>query len=615
MTIISRSKLDHPTLGEAGGSGLHTTMENLYTKLGDDSNSRFFTADTLANAASVNFDHNFKTAFSELSYNLYLRNTGTGELTLITETSTPSIYQFSLVARTSFETTQVTLTNSSGSTRDIALVLFQESIATSNKLGVMKKSDTVDSKVLVSNMLMQLKPVNQSFSDFNDVFYDHHLTGLFIACVNGNTDKPIYTSKDSVNWIARTAGTAMENFQAIAGNNSILVCVCIGNPIENVMTSNNGINWTMRTSPSNSWQDVCWSNTLNLFVAVAGNLTNRVMTSSNGTSWTSGLSAQESYSWKSVCWSETLGLLVAVSDTGSVTPIMTSVNGITWVLCSALAGTITLKSVCWSKELNLFVAVGSSGASGNMIISSDGFNWSFIDTSYTYLSVSWIDDLLCFVATTNASDRFLISSDGTNWHPVVYDVNRSYSAVTFSKINKTLVAVGSGMDSRNIMSSNSPLLPATGTLYGMTKGGNVPSIKSDQSISEDYIGNFLTSNGSATAWVSATAQQGGNSGITLTSGHWLVWSRTTVVNGTSSAITQFKFGVGTQTGNNFTGSTDFTDLRPASHTPTGDQTFVSGMQRFTVSNGATQVVYPKIQITGTVGTGTVNSKIFALCIG
>jgi hypothetical protein len=123
MTIISRLLLDHPALGTTGGAGLHTSIESIYTKLGDSVDSRFFTQNALANSANVDFEHNFKTAFSTLRYDLYIRDTGTGELTLVTDASTPALSSFTIAATPSFTTTKIRVTNSSGAARDIALVV------------------------------------------------------------------------------------------------------------------------------------------------------------------------------------------------------------------------------------------------------------------------------------------------------------------------------------------------------------------------------------------------------------------------------------------------------------------------------------------------------------
>lgn len=125
MAIISRLQLEHPALGDAGGSALHTAIEDIYEKIGDMTNDRFFTQNALANAANVDFEHNYKCPFADLRYDLYLRDTGTGELTLISDSSTPALSSFTIAATPSFTTTRIRVTNSSGSSRDIALVVTQ----------------------------------------------------------------------------------------------------------------------------------------------------------------------------------------------------------------------------------------------------------------------------------------------------------------------------------------------------------------------------------------------------------------------------------------------------------------------------------------------------------
>jgi len=122
-TEISRAKLAHPDFDHQGGSALHTKVATLLTRLGDFIDSRFFYQNALANSSSVDFDHNFKTALYDLVAVLYLRDTGTGELTRITPTSTPAISSFTIAATPSFTTTKIRVTNNSGSARDIALVL------------------------------------------------------------------------------------------------------------------------------------------------------------------------------------------------------------------------------------------------------------------------------------------------------------------------------------------------------------------------------------------------------------------------------------------------------------------------------------------------------------
>jgi len=125
-TEVSRLKLSHPDHNyeaSPSDSDLHNAVRTGWTKLGDNLHSRFFTKDALANAASQDFDHNFNTPLADLKVILYKRNTSTGELTPLTEDSTPKRSQFSVVPKSGEEKTQITVTNSSGSSQDIALVI------------------------------------------------------------------------------------------------------------------------------------------------------------------------------------------------------------------------------------------------------------------------------------------------------------------------------------------------------------------------------------------------------------------------------------------------------------------------------------------------------------
>lgn len=122
-TTVSRLQLAHPDLGHDGGTNLHTKVRNAWTKIGDNMDSRFFTSDALANAASVDFIHNFKTAFDELKINLYTRDTGTGELTRIETGGSPDLADFTIAATPSFLTTSIRITNNTGGAVDIAAVV------------------------------------------------------------------------------------------------------------------------------------------------------------------------------------------------------------------------------------------------------------------------------------------------------------------------------------------------------------------------------------------------------------------------------------------------------------------------------------------------------------
>ena len=122
--IISRSQLTFPNLGHDGGAGLETRVKDMWIKVGDNANSRYFVEENLANSASVDFEHNLKCAFAELRTILYGYDSGTGQLTRLVSGGSPDLDDFTVEATPGDTTTQVRVTNSTGSEQDIALVVI-----------------------------------------------------------------------------------------------------------------------------------------------------------------------------------------------------------------------------------------------------------------------------------------------------------------------------------------------------------------------------------------------------------------------------------------------------------------------------------------------------------
>jgi hypothetical protein len=129
MTVVSKLKLAHPILGEEGGTALHDSVEALYSKIGDNINTRFFVQANLANAGSIDFDHNFISDFANLRIDLYEWNSGTGELVLVTDLST-----WTIAAKVGNEKTHVRVTNNTGSIKSIGITIMLDPI----KLGALK---------------------------------------------------------------------------------------------------------------------------------------------------------------------------------------------------------------------------------------------------------------------------------------------------------------------------------------------------------------------------------------------------------------------------------------------------------------------------------------------
>jgi hypothetical protein len=162
MTIVSRLLLDHPALGTAGGAALHSDVEDLFIKIGDNTNARYFTEDGLADSASVDFEHNFKCAFDDLRFDLYTRVIATGELTEVTDLS-----NWTIEATPGNLTTQIRVTNNTGSAEDISLVVLQDPIGLAEMTDVDLSTPAEEGQTIVwDSTASQFKPGASGDSSF-----------------------------------------------------------------------------------------------------------------------------------------------------------------------------------------------------------------------------------------------------------------------------------------------------------------------------------------------------------------------------------------------------------------------------------------------------------------
>jgi len=124
---VSRLKLDHPALGTAGGASLHSSIEAIYTKIGDNMSSRFYLLSDFDQTETVDLDHNFNTNQGDLRVELWL-DTGSG-LTKIDGSSTPAESDFTIVEKTGSETNILEITNNTGGDdRELVVTIFHDPI-------------------------------------------------------------------------------------------------------------------------------------------------------------------------------------------------------------------------------------------------------------------------------------------------------------------------------------------------------------------------------------------------------------------------------------------------------------------------------------------------------
>jgi hypothetical protein len=208
-------------------------------------------------------------------------------------------------------------------------------------------------------------------------------------------------------------------------------------------------------------------------------------------------------------------------------------------------------------------------------------------TNFYGIRGAWTSSTVYRVQFGNQGDRVSSSSSSAGATPW----STLYSAGARFRVRKVSggAVVGYPIGARNIV--------------GDTTGTTVPG---------GYIGERLTSSGSATAWTSGQYMDGGNAGLTLTPGVWLIKSQHVYTLGGDTAISEYTYGVGTASGNSATGLTEYITHRNAANNPAGNQRFVSPTTYVNIS--ASTTYYPKFYLVGTRSAGTVTSSLEAVRI-
>ena len=241
-------------------------------------------------------------------------------------------------------------------------------------------------------------------------------------------------------WTVRSAFSSTWN--SICWSPELGLFVAVAYPGTSMMYSYNGIIW-INTSitglPGYAWSSICWSPQLKMFIILDRIGGSGVLYSYNGINWSYTTTNVPGNSWTSACWSAELGIYVAVC---LELQTMYSSNGILWI-----TNTITTNnwvSVCWSPQLGLFVAVANSGNS-RVMYSYNGKNWNLTALGVTtndWKSVCWSSNLGLFVAV--ASDLVaMYSSNGITWMPSNASNVINASSVCWCEQLRLFVAVGS----------------------------------------------------------------------------------------------------------------------------------------------------------------------------
>jgi hypothetical protein len=144
-TIVGREKIDHPSLGAAGGSALHVAIETIYTNVGNDMSARFKPYAAIGNSVVTTVDHNFGVDFADLNIYLY-----TGTHPTLTRVSDPVAAGWVIAATSGFEKTKIDITApSSGGPHTFVLYVVHGSIGIDDLTNVNLSVAAEDGQALV----------------------------------------------------------------------------------------------------------------------------------------------------------------------------------------------------------------------------------------------------------------------------------------------------------------------------------------------------------------------------------------------------------------------------------------------------------------------------------
>lgn len=231
-------------------------------------------------------------------------------------------------------------------------------------------------------------------------------------------------------WTARTSPTL--SMYDVAWSPKLKLYVGVGAAGNQVVTSSDGITWTQRMIPWSTTTDaaqfnrIIWNPVREEFFTVGGGggittRTNYFMKSTDGINWTrvptfSGVAQQ----WTDVCWSTTLNMYVATRTGvfGDATAyIGTSATGDSWNFYQMPGHTTSSSAfnvasiVDSGTSLKIFIAIGGVGV---VVTSTDGVTWTRANNNLTSYIVVWSTVLSRYVGLL-PSGSIRMSVDGYTW--------------------------------------------------------------------------------------------------------------------------------------------------------------------------------------------------------
>ena len=285
---------------------------------------------------------------------------------------------------------------------------------------------------------------------------------IFVGISSG-TNRIIY-SKDGINWInvkdtsiidnnITSKTISVMNLKCICWSPELSTLIIFGRFASNrsgFLLSKDGIDWEISDNLSNSDLDIvsiCWSPELKIFAGIGSSGTNRVVISNNGINWIPVRIS--TYDWNNICWCNTLKIFVASCSNSDLSGrnIIYSYDGLNWITVT-LPYSYGIVSIAWSPSLNMIIAIPVMTDSPKkyypFIYSYDVINWSLNHTLYDFAGlftkINWLNNINMFIATSITTVSIAYSFNGYNWYRTNSPNNTTIKKIIWSEELQVILA-------------------------------------------------------------------------------------------------------------------------------------------------------------------------------
>jgi len=214
MGIVGRSKLDHPSLGDAGGSILHGKIEAIYEDISNHLGGRFKAYSGAANSSVVTYEHGFGVSFAELTVLLY-----TGAHPNLMRVSDLAAAGWTVTANQANATTQIDITcPAAGGPHTFAVFVVQGRVITPGSIanadlaaGAVKNANVASDAAIADSKLATISTAGK-VSNSATTATNANIQGTIVARdTNGNFSAGTITATLNGNAATATSATGAAN--------------------------------------------------------------------------------------------------------------------------------------------------------------------------------------------------------------------------------------------------------------------------------------------------------------------------------------------------------------------------------------------------------------------